>query len=430
VTLLLAAPAPGQEQAGLDPTQRSAIVDKVASELLERYLFPEDGARMAQLVRERLDAGEYDALASVADIARRLTADLQSVRSDGHLAVLAFDERFLSRGGDVEGWRERHLEETRYCNFGMQRVERLAGNVGYLRIDGLDHAWAAAETLHAAMQFLAWSDAVILDLRENPGGRPELAQILISYFFTDGKVHYADYDDREKGVHKQWWTLSDLPGRRLPETPLFLLISGNTGSAAEELAFVLRNQERAILVGGTTAGAAHSTHVYNFPELGVTLAIPHGASSDPRTGEDWEGCGVSPHTVCEPEQALDLAYLMALEGLLEAEESSRRAYEIEWALRAVAARVLPPQLEEGELEACAGRYEGDRELRIVDGELHMVHSRRGLLRLLPAGEGLFLFEDIPFWRIQFLRDAAGAITSHRDLWDTNEPSTTWARLGN
>ncbi len=427
-TLGAATQEPTRPPALLDAARRSAIVEKIASEIAERYLFPEDGEEMAGLLRANHRDGEYDSLETTGELARRLTADLQSVRRDGHLAVLEFRESFRSHGVGEEDWWERHLEEVRYRNFGMSKVERLTGNVGYLKIDQFDHAASGARTLHAAMRFLAFTDALIIDLRENGGGRPELLQILVSYFFEDHPVHYSDYDDREKDVQRQWWTLPHLPGERRPDTPIYLLTSRSTASGAEELAFILRNLERATLVGETTFGAAHATHLHNFAELGISAAIPHGASSDPKTGADWEGTGVQPHVPVGADGAFDVAYLMALEGLLESEEDAERAYEVDWTLRELVARIRPPRLGPEELEVYAGRYEADREVWVDENRLWFEHPERGKTQLLPAGDDLFLLEAFFYWRIQFLRDEAGRVESFRDLWDTNEPSQVWLRV--
>src|SRR3954471_21062060 len=57
-------------------------------------------------------------------------------------------------------------------NYGFRRLERLAGNVGYLRLDEFHPATdaRAASTASAVMTFLARTCALIIDLRENRGG--------------------------------------------------------------------------------------------------------------------------------------------------------------------------------------------------------------------------------------------------------------------
>ena len=51
-------------------------------------------------------------------------------------------------------------------------MERLPGNVGYLELTGFMSPEAAAGPAAAAMNFLANTDALIIDLRKNGGGSP------------------------------------------------------------------------------------------------------------------------------------------------------------------------------------------------------------------------------------------------------------------
>jgi hypothetical protein len=61
---------------------------------------------------------------------------------------------------------------SRRRNFDINRVERLAGNVGYLQLFSFEPPEWAAESLAAAMALVAHTDALILDLRHNQGGPP------------------------------------------------------------------------------------------------------------------------------------------------------------------------------------------------------------------------------------------------------------------
>src|SRR5207253_1364752 len=69
-------------------------------------------------------------------------------------------------------------------NYGFVRVERLPGNIGYvdLRIF-IDTNAGSGDTATAVMNFLAHTDALIVDLRQNGGGFPTMIQLLCSYLF-------------------------------------------------------------------------------------------------------------------------------------------------------------------------------------------------------------------------------------------------------
>jgi hypothetical protein len=57
-------------------------------------------------------------------------------------------------------------------NPGFVKAERLDGNIGYLRIDGFLPPEECGPRAASAMTFLADTDALILDARENHGGDP------------------------------------------------------------------------------------------------------------------------------------------------------------------------------------------------------------------------------------------------------------------
>lgn len=77
---------------------------------------------------------------------------------------------------------------------GIGAVERLAGNVGLLRMRGFVAPAFGGDRLTAAMTLLADTDALLIDLRTSCGGSPEAVQLLCSYFFDslEDPVHLND----------------------------------------------------------------------------------------------------------------------------------------------------------------------------------------------------------------------------------------------
>ena len=84
--------------------------------------------------------------------------------------------------------RERQLARQAYTNFGFEKVERLPGNIGYLKFNQFSDTEHAMRTAVSAMHFLENCDAVIIDLRENGGGSPSMIQLISTYFLEEPTI--------------------------------------------------------------------------------------------------------------------------------------------------------------------------------------------------------------------------------------------------
>jgi C-terminal processing protease CtpA/Prc len=107
-----------------------------------------------------------------------------------------------------------------------------------------------------------------------------------------------------------------VPGNRFVDKPVYVLISSFTFSAGEEFSYNLKHLERATLVGESTSGGAHPGSPFRIhPHFEVF--IPLGRTINPITNENWEGIGVLPDIAVTSEQALSVAYKLALEAIIE-----------------------------------------------------------------------------------------------------------------
>ena len=171
------------------------------------------------------------------------------------------------------------------------------------------------ETAVAAMNFLSNADAIIIDLRNNGGGSPAMIQLISSYLFDSNPVHLNNFYWRPTDSNSQTWTLPHVSGTRSPDTPLYILTSSGTFSAAEEFSYNLKNLERATLIGETTGGGAHPGGSLIATER-FMVWVPTGRAINPITNTNWEGSGVIPHIKTSAREALDKAYTIALEQLI------------------------------------------------------------------------------------------------------------------
>ena len=315
--------------------ERSAVIDSVLAKLNEMYVFPETAKKMETAVRARAAQKEYDSLENGQEFARKLTADLREESQDKHLSVMFFPQgaREISPENLSEQEKAAQREYLQKINFGFEKGERMQGNVGYLQIDGFVPAGLGSETASAAMSFVANADALIIDLRKNRGGEPEMVAYVLSYLF-DEPTHVNDMYHRQGERTQQWWTLSHVPGRRYGgKKPVFVLTSSKTFSGGEEFAYDLKNLKRATIIGEKTKGGAHDSRPVKVSDR-FMIELPFARAISPITQTNWEGIGVEPDIAKPADQALDVAYRMAIEKIISTTNNARQKEQLQKMLEA------------------------------------------------------------------------------------------------
>ena len=260
--------------------------------LREAYVFPETAKKIEADLRGRLERNEYADVKSARRLAEVLTEHLQAVSKDKHLRVFYAYDPILGAprnpgpdpGPDERRERMRAMGEA--MNFGFEKVERLEGNVGYLDLRMFMPAELGGDTAAAAMNLLAHTDALIIDVRKNGGGDPSMVALVSSYLFGAEPVHLNDLYFRPEDSTHQWWTLPHVPGRRYEGKPVYVLTSRRTFSAAEEFTYNLKSLKRATIVGETTGGGAHREGCSGSPSISAcsSRAAAPSTRSPGRTG--------------------------------------------------------------------------------------------------------------------------------------------------
>ena len=300
------------------------IVTKALELLRANYVFPDQAEQAATAIEAKLEAGEYDHLDEVT-LTEQLTRDLQEITGDKHLRVVLGGgpgpgphRQRVPEPKEPEDHETRRLamrRRGRLDNFGIRQVERLDGNVGYLDVRRVAMPANAGPAIGAAMELVAGTYALILDLRQNHGGSPEGVVVWCSYLLDERPTHLNDIFHADTGETRQFWALPYVPGTRYTERPVYVLTSGQTFSGGEDFAYTLQALGRATVVGETTGGGAHPTR--GFPiSAAVHIGIPFARSINPVTGTNWQGTGVVPDVTVPEAQARDTAYAKALEHVL------------------------------------------------------------------------------------------------------------------
>jgi hypothetical protein len=298
----------------IDAATRERVIAGAAARLREHYVFPEIAKKMEQALRRRQQRHEYDAVRDGETFASLLTTHLREVSKDQHLRVNFSAARYPDDFATLTPEQTAHNRRvTERANCGYEKVELLAGNVGYVKLNTFSTPAWCGPTATAAMNFLAHVDAIIFDLRDNGGGDPAMVAFISTYLF-DQPTHLNDIWTRKTGETKQYWTLPSVPGKLLAVVPAFVLTSGRTFSGAEEFTYNLKNLKRATIVGETTGGGAHPARGERIDDR-FMISVPFARAINPITRTNWEGTGVEPDVKVPAADALASAQRLAAEKL-------------------------------------------------------------------------------------------------------------------
>jgi hypothetical protein len=378
---------------------RKTVIEKTATLLKEAYIFPDVAEKMAERIQENLIKGSYDTIGRVPEFCQILTADLRSSSQDLHLCVY-FNKEEAAEYTKLEqdDTDEDQLQWWTYVhsdNYGFKRIEYLAGNIGYVDIRYFAPVPLGGRTAAAAMNFLANSDALIFDVRQNGGGDQYMVQLVESYLFGDTPKHLLTFYERPTDTHRQIWTLPHVPGNRLPDIPVYVLTSGYTFSGGEDFAYTLKHHGRATLVGEPTGGGGHGVDSKVIHD-GFLISLPTERPIHPVTKSNWEGTGVEPHICVPREEALKTAYIHALTHLIcksRSRTDDAHTRYLKWELERVEAVYASVSIDEAVLSRYVGHY-GTWIVTLKGGALFMSSEQRKYdWKMIPITETLFTVNE-------------------------------------
>ena len=432
VVVILACCADAQSQAGpagkppiIDKQLRQRLVDNIIRELQSKYIAPQKTKAVETYLRAKLQSGGYDKIDNARELSAALTQDVRTAGKDLHLLV-AYDpslERALIAAPPTPSVElqelppsAEQLAQLRKSNYNFRKVEIMRGNVGYLDLRSFVDLNYSKETAVAAMNFLANSDAVIIDLRHNPGGFVNLKIFLTSYFYGVDPVELLSRYHREGDVTVREWTLREVPGKRLMHTDLYILTSRETGSAAEGFSFILQQRKRAKTIGEKTSGAGYGSKEMPIGD-GFVFYVSIFRQFDPRTGRGWQEVGVEPDIAVPAERALSVAHLEAVTSLATKASEARQKQQLSWladllSFEAHGAKPVPATV----LESYTGKYDGGKiVVSLEQGQLYFLGASGVRRKLHALAHDTFLIEDASVLpenqaHIRFVKNPAGSVT--------------------
>lgn len=297
-SVLAAAPALAQP---LEKAEKQMTVATAGELLAANYIYPNRGREAQAKIIDALAAGAYDGIAEPAAFAQRLTDDLRAVLHDKHVRV--------SYRGPPPAGATVIRPAPPPTNGGFVRVDRLKGNIGYIKLLSFPGPAIFDPAADTAMRDIADTDALIIDMRDNGGGSPSSDAYFGSFFFDPKKpvqlnsvVHRTpstnEFDTTEfwtKPVASPWLN-----------KPVYILTSARTFSGGEAFVYDLKVQKRARLYGETTGGGANPTRGWPLGDH-FGIFVPTGRAENPITHTNWEGTAVAPDVTVEAKLAFQAA---------------------------------------------------------------------------------------------------------------------------
>lgn len=315
-------PMGGNAKVGqVDAAARARVIEGALAILDKSYVFPDIAKQTGDSLRARLRRGVYESYMSGPGFALRLHEELRDITRDKHLSFAysvapppPAPAPAQPAGPPSPAALAQQQAQADANNCGFVKAEVFPGNIGYLKFNGFANPNLCAPTASAAMNFLAGTNALIVDLRDNLGGSPAMVSHLSSYLFAE-RTHLNSLWNRVTGQTSEFWTTDSVPGRKFGGSkPVYVLTAARTFSAAEEFTYNLQSRQRATIVGETTGGGAHPVAPHRIDEH-FAIIVPVARAINPITGTNWEGVGVVPDVKVPASEALATALKLLADKL-------------------------------------------------------------------------------------------------------------------
>jgi hypothetical protein len=411
--------------------EQKAIIDTAFKLLNTNYIFPDRITTMYQAISAKLTAGTYAKHTSLQPFLKELNNDLETLSNDRHVDIF-YDpvrvKQITAESGvdttNVKAYAPEFLERAKYENYMLRKAERLDGNLGYLKFNAFVDTSLSKSTMVAAMNFVANTSALIIDLRQNGGGDANACNFLLGYFLPDSTLVSVKRLRNSKELQRVYIRSNDAVKKLT--MPVYILVSRRTSSAAEAFAYTLQAFKRATVIGDTTNGEANPGYLFALNKE-MYIMIPAFENINAVTKTNWQAIGIAPDNPISADKALILAQAKAYGSLQATTEVKELKSLYGWMAEGYKGELSPVTYTMQQLQSFAGGYTDNRVISSENGVLYYERTGAGSgkKRLIPLTQNLFSVDGIPYFRIRFAADENGIVTSLEGLYDDgqNERST-------
>ncbi|SDB98765.1 S41 family peptidase [Niabella drilacis] len=285
---LLCAQSAPTDSLFVKPGDLSNLIFQLKTIIEKNYFDKEKAASLNKILTEKFANGDFKNL-SPEHTTEKITQLLRKETNDIHFKVTHFSTKAANN----------QQQNQAADNGGIAEIRKLKNNIGYLKWTEFRAGPDAFKKTVQALERLKGSRALIIDISNNAGGNGEAGG-----FMNDHLYQSKDYQQLlvKKCNGETRWHQSEVPynnteGPRFYKTPVYIITSKNTFSAAEYFAFIAQETGRAVILGDTTAGAGNPGQGVAFmrggSDIGFFIFVPT-CQIQTKAGKSIEAIGVIP----------------------------------------------------------------------------------------------------------------------------------------
>lgn len=393
-----------------DTININQLINSLTECLNNHYVFPEKAKSISMYLQSQLNDNSYAAyVIKPQKLAEQIEIDISKIHHDPHMHI-QYDPAFVPRENNKPSKDEINQSKNYWKenNYSFKKVEILPGNIGYFSFNVfVDDIESAKSTIYSALKFLANTNAIIIDLRENYGGSPHMVSQMESYFFKE-KMHMNDLINRSSNDTTFFYADPAKADSLNLSMPVYILTSHSTFSGAEDFSYGLQKAKRATIVGEITGGGAHPQMPFSVGQVFV-ISIPYARSLNPVTKTDWEGTGVVSNVKIEASAALSKTQELIFNERLLVTKDEKETHKSEYYLRLLKLDKVPKPMTIKFFSQFVGTYP-DVTLYLDNNKLICKNNdNKNVSELKHISNSLFVIDENA--QIEFFKNDKGHYSS-------------------
>lgn len=287
----------------LDKRQIHKLTKEIIQTIDKHYIIPNIKDKIVKTIEANLANGRYDAIRLKRDFEKQINKDLKTISDDGHLYLVTKVETAASKSSPRRQMMRRMPDPSAFKD--LLKYKILEGNIAYLEVPMFGPLEYLRQDLDKYLELSKSADALIIDVRNCPGGSAETMAYLAGGFIAKPALLTTYYS--KDGATKLYSSKTNY-GADNQQKPVYVLTSHRTGSAGEGFAFYLQQMGRVKVVGMQSAGAGRGNQFYPIGK-DFSLSVSTRTSTTPNK-KQFQGVGVKPDYITPTKNALEQAKIL------------------------------------------------------------------------------------------------------------------------